>query len=177
MAMLIGSTNASALELSHRSTISEADANYCGDLNEIATFDIATIDASDVYEWNKNKFALNESNFKVLASVIRKYLGAEHELIVTNRYEHALNHLVEDLSLDYDYNERPFLGSCHSLSILRDFGLRVSRSARRIQPIWETESFFTYLTISEKDEFTASEMKYNVAIDLEKKLILIYRIW
>lgn len=172
----IGST-AHALELTHVQTLSEADANYCGDLNEIAIFEISKLDKNDTYEWDRKQFNLNRKNFYVISTAIREKLGSEAKLVVTNQYEHALNHLVEDLSLDYDHNEEPFLSSCHSLEILRDFGLRVSRSARRIQPIWETENHFSYFTLSELGDFDASDMQYNVAIDLERKRLLVYRIW
>ncbi len=177
VAMLVWNIQASALELKHEYTLSEADANYCGDMNEIAVFTIESLNESDTSEWNQNQFVLNTQNFRVLNKVIQKELDAESSLVVTNQFERALNHLVDDLSLDYDRNNEPYLSSCHSLEILKKFGLRVSNSAKRIQPIRERADDFSYITVSEVGEFGASDLKYNIAVDLNRRRILVYRIW
>ena len=171
---------AGALELRYEGSVSEADANFCGDLNSIVTFTARFSEADLTGMGDSRWFQLSRRNYRVLADAIRAHfpLGDELEhLIVKDQYEPALDHLIRDLGLTYDRDGKPYLSSCYEFSVLKDFGLRISRSGKRLVRDRRKKSF-SFLTYGAlRQDWNAAEYSFNTVVDIDGGKIHVFLLW
>lgn len=172
-----GQLPAHALQLAHLSTESRADANYCGDLNEIARFEIVEISETDLARPDSNEFVVNVANLIVLKKAIEQALGSDPNMLVMQKGEPARERLIRDLALDFDRSDRPVLLSCHTLDVLPEFGLEVSFATRQLVPAQPEINRNSYLTMQASKEPAETALSFNVVVNVVERLVLVYRIY
>jgi len=172
---LVSSHDASAIELERVESMSRADANYCGDINAIATFKIKNLEEDDL-QWGE--FTLTKKNLAVITQAIREtYELSEANLnfAITSRYNSAVDNLIRDLALGTNSEENThYLMSCYPLFVVNFFNLKVENNKLVLN---QENNLKSYYTIGGGSDWDFSEYSVNLFIDMEKKTLKLFLIW
>lgn len=177
--LLCGNTSTShALELKLENKFSVADANYCGDINEVAVFDLK-VEPEDLDTFGES-LSLRKTFTKITQALQRDLsfqAGQKLDFALTAEYDDALRELTSRLGLEFDAKEKRFyLTSCHELDTIQLFGLKISKD--QLQPVSPTIiNQQQYFTIGAGIAPLFTTYKISVFIDMTRKKLTALQVW
>jgi hypothetical protein len=165
------SFHAQALELTFKSQLSEADANYCGDINSIRTYSITQLSGNDISPGHgANVFSLNSQARQAIEAVLKVFPSSEAALILTGQYDKAVTLMAADLALRRQ-GKKHHLASCYSLDVIPMLGLKIAN--RRLEngdvPV---HNYFTFSELEPNSSTTG--LDYHVVVDLGRRLVHVF---
>ncbi len=161
-----------AMELNPKSTVDVSDANVCGDFNVVKVFDLKLDDADLDQDGN---FVMSPENLAQIQREAKTLISFNDGLFVAHRGADAIDNLTRTLGLTRDRRGDLVLRSCHDLSVLDSFKLKVDRD--QLVPIDDRvgANYFT-LGVEDRSIQDAQYLKYHLFVDVEARQLSIFTI-
>lgn len=165
LSLILSMSSAQALELKKLESSDVADANFCGDLNSAALYEITALDPKERDEYSPDRFVLTPRALEKIRSVLPLGSGASSKLVVTATYDNAKNQLERALGS----RQNDTLSSCQPASVLSWFGLERGQDV----------SLGNYYVLGElsADGIWADEFRHHVVVDLKRMRLATFLIW
>lgn len=162
-----------AMEITEKFVADVSDANVCGDFNVVKVFDLS-VDEHDV-DQNGN-FVLSAENLATIQKEAKNLISFNEGLFVAQRGGAAIENLTAALGLMRNRRGDFVLKSCHDMSIIESFKLKVDRD--RLLPIDDQvgSNYFTFGVVDDETQ-DAQYLKYHVFVDLDQKQLTIFTVF
>jgi len=160
------------MELNPKSVIDVSDANVCGDFNVVKVFDLSLDDADVDQDGN---FVMTAENLALIQREARSLISFNDGLFVAHRGAEAIENLTKTLGLVRNRRDELVLTSCHDMSVLDSFKLKVERD--RLVPV-DDRVGANYFTLGVEDPETqdAQYLKYHLFVDVAARQLSIFTI-
>ena len=143
----------------------EADANFCGDINSAALYEITSLNANERHPYSPDSFVFTAQSIEEIRSILALGNDQTEKLVVTASYENAKTQLERALG----DAENGRLSSCQPLSVLGWFGLENGQKVA-------LDSYYVLGELSSNGVW-ADEFRHHIVVDLKRMRLATFIIW